>query len=346
MIKAVLIGLGQVAWRFDEEPGRKAVWTHLGAYRACGGRITVAGAFDPSEEARQAFADRHPDVPVFGDIGEMMRRCTPDVVSICAPNDKHLDAIQACFAAHSPRAVWCEKPLATSEEDAAEIARLCEQSNALLIVSYVRNWHPLWRRFKARLDGGEIGRLESVRIAMPNRLWSIGSHAMSLLCWLGGEVSSMQAMNIPALEETGEPAVSGLFRFTSGATGILQVTGLKDNLLVEAEAIGTEGRLTCREGSGTISAERFEDSARYSGYRELSSPAVELVEASAAHSPFTAIATEIADALDGKADAPAYDPKDALMVQALLERLADAARIKAPSASESSEILRGIPAHG
>lgn len=341
-MKAVLIGLGQVAWRFDEEPGRKAIWTHIGAYRAVGDRVQVAGGYDPSDAARHAFAACHPDIPIFGDIGEMMRACAPEIVSICAPNDKHRQAVEACFAEHAPRMIWCEKPLATSTEDAEEIARLCRANDTGLVVSYVRHWHPLWRRFKERLDGGEIGSVNSLRVAMPNRLWTIGSHAAGLLCWLGGDVVSMQAMSIPALEETNEPAVSGMFRFAGGAVGLLQVTGFKSNLLVEAEAIGTDGRLTCREGSNIITVERFEDSTRYAGYRELGGPVDEHIEAPAGHSPFVAIAHEIADAVEGKLGGPDHNPDDALMLQTLLERLADAA---SPSGSISRNI-EGMPAHG
>lgn len=326
MFKAVLVGLGQVAWRFDDEPGRTVIATHLGAYRAVADRIELAGAFDPSEAARSDFAARHPEVPLFDDIGEMMRACEPEVVSVCSPNDAHRDAVETIFAIRAPRILWCEKPLATSVEDAEAIAELCVRNKTELLVSYVREWHPLWQRFKERMDSGEIGEITCLRVAMPNRLWSIGSHAVSLLRWLGGEITSMRGLPVPALTQHGEPAVSGLFLYSSGASGILQVTSRRNDLVVEAEAIGTEGRLICREGTGSISTEMFAESARFSGYRELSLPAVETIETPSTHSPFIVIAREIADRLEGKSHEEEDGAAAALQVQVLLEQLAGTVR--------------------
>ncbi len=331
MISVVLIGLGQVAWRFDEEGGRPAVWTHLGAYKTLEHRIEVTGAYDPSPEARSDFAERHPEVPLYESITDLMKACQPDVVSICAPNDMHRDAISEAFKTHVPRVIWCEKPLATNSSDAADIADLCAENNVFLLVSYVRRWHPVWRRFKERIGSGEIGRLRSLRVAMPNRLWSIGSHALDLTCWLGGQISETQALPLSELAEDGEPAVSAMFVFESGASGLLHVTGMKKNLVIEAEAIGDEGRLYCSEGRSTISVETFKESKRYLGYRELDGTNVETVEVSGDHSPFVAIAKEILDTLDGTLTVPTCTPESALLVQNLLEYLSKAANQPQPS---------------
>ena len=331
MISAVLIGLGQVAWKFDEEPGRKVAWSHLGAYHALSDEIAVMGGYDPSDTAREAFSRRHPDIPVFTDIGEMMRHCKPEIISICAPNGQHHAALKEAFAAHVPRAVWCEKPMATTVEHARDMAETCNRHGTILIVSYVRRWHPLWRRFKDRLESGEIGEIQSLRIAMPNRLWTIGSHAVDLLCWLGGPVSHMQAMPVPKLEQSGEPAVSAMLLFENGASGHLQISGMRENLLVEAEAIGTEGRLICREGPGIITAEAYAESTRYDGYRELGEPTQEAIEVPPSHSPFVAIAREIADLLSGRISEGSCTPDSALLVQSLLQTMSEAASGERPA---------------
>lgn len=321
-LRAAVVGLGQVGWRFDEEPGRGSVWTHVGAYKALPDAFELAGACDLSAAARNAFAPRHGNVPIYAEIAVMMQETSPDVVSICTPNSTHRAALETVLASGRPRAIWCEKPLAVSLADGNAMVSACEQAQALLIVSHVRRWTPLWQKFKAQLDAGEIGALRSLRVAMPNRLWSIGSHAADLLVWLGGPVMALKAMPIAALDEDGEPAVSALLSFQSGAAGVLQVTGLKSRLVVEAEAIGDAGRLTLREDAATITFEPFAPSARYAGYRELGAGTVENIVADENFSPFVAIARELTGLARGSIAAPTCSGRAALATQDLLEQLA------------------------
>ena len=323
-LRAAVIGLGQVGWRFDQEPGRRSIWSHVGAYKALDETFDLVGAADPSADARRDFSATHEGVPVFAEIATMMRDTVPEVVSICASNAAHRAALDAVLAAGRPRAIWCEKPLAVSLADGKAMVAACEQTRVFLVVSHVRRWSPLWQTLKHRIESNEIGRLRSLRVAMPNRLWSVGSHAADLLQWFGGPVDAVVAMPIPALEEAGEPAVDAMVTFGSGAAGILQVTGEKSGLIVEAEAIGTHGRLTVREDAGTITVELFRPSARYAGYSELAPGGVETVAQSDSFSPFVAIAREIGGLCAGERSIPTCSGRDALATQALLERFATA----------------------
>jgi len=183
-LRAGIVGLGQVAWRFDEEFGRTTVWTHIGAYCAAGYDQIVG--FDPDLDARTAFKARYPDALVVESMREFLNQSV-DVVSICTPNDTHACTLETVLAA-TPKAIWCEKPLETDLARGREMVENCARHSVPLVVSHVRRWSPAWRRFKMRLDAGDVGTLRSLRVAMPNRLWSIGSHAVDLL--LGWPVQS------------------------------------------------------------------------------------------------------------------------------------------------------------
>ena len=314
---AAIIGLGQVAWGFDEDPGRATIWTHLGAYRATG-RFGALVAYDVDLGARQRFTKRHPDVETVASIEAFSAR-RPQVVSICTPNATHRAVLETVFAGGAPRAVWCEKPLATNLRDATWMVEACRHAGVPLWVSHVRRWSPIWQRFRQRIAAGDVGPLRSLRIAMPNRLWSIGSHAVDLLSWLGGPVAAAQVLDVAALAEGGEPARAALFAFTSGAYGVLQVTGRKEKLLVTGEAIGDRGRLLVDELRGTLAFEPFVASARFRGYEELATATGE--QAVDGVSPFVAIADEIARCLAGEELVPTCSGDDALTTQRLLAML-------------------------
>jgi predicted dehydrogenase len=193
------------------------------------------------------------------------------------------------------------------------------------MVSYNRHWLPLWQRVRALIEGGTIGDVRSIRVALPNRLFTIGSHAVDLALMLGGPVDAVAALSLPALAEAGEPAVAALLRYRSGAGGLVQVTGMKAQLIVEAEILGDGGRLRVREDTSAIAIERFAPSLHYAGYRELGAPATETLASPADFSPFVAMADNAARAVTNGVPLEC-DGGHALDVQRVLEFMAATAR--------------------
>jgi predicted dehydrogenase len=294
MLPAAVIGLGRIGSRFDEEPNRSQVWSHVGAYHACRDEISLVAAAEPLEANRAAFRVRCPDVPVMANVEKLFSEVQPEIVSICTPPESHAAMVKAALACPSVRAIWCEKPLATSLEDAEAMVAACRARAVPLIVSHVRRWMPIWQRVLAHIKQGDIGQLVTLRIAMPNRLFSIGSHAIDLALMLGGRVTDLKALPLPSLVEDGEPAVAALIGLEGGAYAIVQVTGRKTELVVEAEAFGSEGRLFVREDESSVRLERFAASPRYTDYRQLGSAEVAEAGSFDSNSPFIAIAREVA----------------------------------------------------
>jgi myo-inositol 2-dehydrogenase/D-chiro-inositol 1-dehydrogenase len=332
--RAAIVGLGKIGSRFDEEPGRSNVWSHAGAYLARPQLFAIAGACETVAENAAAFARRCPDVPVAGDIASMLRVAKPSIVSICTPAESHNTVLTEVLRSDSVRVVWCEKPLAASARDGAAMVDACRARGVTLLVSYVRRWSPVWIRAREIVQSGALGAVRVVRIAIPNRLWSMGSHAVDLVEYLGGPVTAVTPFAVPDLAEEGEPAVAAFFRFSRDGYGLFQVTGWKANYLVEGEVVGDCARIIVREDYSTISCERFETSPRYEGYREPGKPDVQHVAIPANFSPFVAIAEEIGELLAGTRRDPTCDGATALAVQTALERMAACA---APTGSSMEE---------
>jgi predicted dehydrogenase len=321
-LRAVVVGLGQAGSRFDEEPGRTVVWSHVGAYLALAARVVLAGAMEVAPANAAAFRARCPAVPVHTDVARLIAECRPHIASICTPADSHGDVLFRLLECKEVRLIWCEKPLSSRLDEARRMVEACQVRGVKLMVSYNRHWLPLWRAVQTHIADGAVGNLRSVRVSFPNRLFSIGSHAIDLSLMLGGTVESAAALRLPGLEETGEPAVAAILRYVSGTAGIVQVTGLSRQLMVEAEAIGDDGRLAAREDRGTITIERFEPSPTYTGYRQLGASRVERVD-DANFSAFVAMAENAIAAVTN--DAPlACDGVHALEVQRVLEIMAAA----------------------
>jgi len=83
-------------------------------------------------------------------------------VIVAASTDTHLALVRACLAAG--KAVFCEKPLdldlASLKAAEGELA----QPKAPLFVAFNRRFDPHFRALRARIEGGEIGDLETLQI--------------------------------------------------------------------------------------------------------------------------------------------------------------------------------------
>jgi predicted dehydrogenase len=80
-----------------------------------------------------------------------------DVVHICTPNSSHVALAEAAVAAGKP--VVCEKPLATSVEDARRLVDLAAAADGLTGVPFVYRFYPAVREARERIAAGEAGPL-------------------------------------------------------------------------------------------------------------------------------------------------------------------------------------------
>jgi predicted dehydrogenase len=83
-----------------------------------------------------------------------------DVVHICTPN--HLPAPLARLALEAGKHVVCEKPLATTAADAAELVALAARTGQVGAVPFVYRFHPVVREARARIARGQSGAIHLI----------------------------------------------------------------------------------------------------------------------------------------------------------------------------------------
>jgi predicted dehydrogenase len=142
---------------------------HANAVRAAGGEVSaVAGRTAAAAGAAAAglgarTAAESPEA--------LIARDDVDIVHICTPNATHADLARKAIAAG--KAVICEKPLATSVEDAEELTDLANRSGVVTAVPFVYRFYPAVREARDRIARGDAG-----------RLWLL--HGSYLQDWLAG----------------------------------------------------------------------------------------------------------------------------------------------------------------
>ena len=129
----------------------------------------VAGAFsrDPGRNRETAASLRLDPARVYDDFREMARAEAAwtdgiDAVAVVTPNDGHA-AIALAFIEAGIHVI-CEKPLATSTADALAVWRAGERRG--VVVALVHNYacYTMTREARARVTGGEIGRVRVVQV--------------------------------------------------------------------------------------------------------------------------------------------------------------------------------------
>jgi predicted dehydrogenase len=127
------------------------------------GEAEVAGVCEPHAGRRRRLAEEFglPADRCFQDWREIADRPRlADAALICTVEDQHRGPAVALAA--QGYHLLLEKPMAPTQEDCVEICRAVKRSGVLLAVCHVLRYTAHFRRMKALLDQGTIGRLRNI----------------------------------------------------------------------------------------------------------------------------------------------------------------------------------------
>lgn len=141
--------------------GSIAIHRHIPEYAALDS-VELA-AFCDTEESRARDAARQHGGKVYTDYREMLQVEDLDAVSVCTPNADHapisIDAMKAGLH------VLCEKPMATSREEAEGMIQTARENGVQLMIGHNQRLMPPHVKAKEILSGGSLGRVLSFRTA-------------------------------------------------------------------------------------------------------------------------------------------------------------------------------------
>jgi predicted dehydrogenase len=143
MLRGTIIGLGKIA-----QTGHLPAFGHDSV---CSLAEVVAGV-DPKKESRDIAARQFPRLRLYEDIDRMFEKENVDFVDICATPQLHSDLIQASLQ-HRVH-ILCEKPIASSLQDARRITGMLRQSGTALafVPCHQYRYSVLWQHFKKFVD--------------------------------------------------------------------------------------------------------------------------------------------------------------------------------------------------
>jgi predicted dehydrogenase len=124
---------------------------HSRAARAAGARLTAVAGSSP--ERAGVAAEELGIERAVADVAAVA--AASDVVHICTPNSRHAE--QALEAIAAGAHVVCEKPLATTVEDARTVVDAAAAAGVVGAVPFVYRYHPAVRHARELVATGELG---------------------------------------------------------------------------------------------------------------------------------------------------------------------------------------------
>ncbi len=210
----------------------------------------VKAVWDNQPERARIAAAHLGDCAVT-DVAAIVGDAEIDAVLVCSETALHRELVEAAAAAG--KAMFVEKPLGITAEDAYAMQKAIDQAGVIFQIGHFMRGYPALRVIKGWIDDGSLGTITRIRHSNVHQgalaaifdagkgwyadgwLWmtdmaksgmggfgDLGAHSLDVLMWLMGPALSVTAQMDSLLgkypcDEYGE----GMLRFANGAIGTL-----------------------------------------------------------------------------------------------------------------------------
>ena len=209
---AALIGLGNIAWRFDASNAGPIARTHLGAFQR-NERVKVICGYSPVARDRNEF-EQATGIPACSTLEELWG-AKPDIVSICSPSETHYEHALTGLTQHVPL-VWLEKPptLTLHDLDLLIHQQDLQHGRTRVLVNYMRRYSLVYKALGDVYRQHILGKPLGMQILYSRGLETNGSHFLDVAFSMAGD-TGVPEVHVSDVERTkDEPTF--LLRFPDG----------------------------------------------------------------------------------------------------------------------------------
>ena len=196
-------------------------------------------------------------VRAFTDLDLMIAETSPDLISVCLPNEGHYETTRDLIDHGIPLLV--EKPLVFDLAEADELLARAKRKDLFFAINFNHRYAEPFRRAKAAIDAGELGELTfltwrfggeaNMGESRHANLIETQCHGFDMLEHLGGPIESVMAQ-MTDITYGAYSTVAIALEFASGAVGTMLGSydssyAYPDSQLVEVN--GSRGRATIHD---------------------------------------------------------------------------------------------------
>lgn len=250
--RAAVIGCSRMGGFIDNEvigyPAIVLPYSHGAGFYAYE-RIELIACSDLRPDVMEKFGEQY-DVSKerqYTNYKEMITKEKPDIVSVATQPEQRAEIV--VFAAeHGVKAIYAEKAMASSMEEADDMVKAVEKNSVFFNLGTNRRWHPGFDKMKEIIDSLELGRLRTLIIYSNGTLFNTASHNFDLILRLNSDCPVSWVMAhlpegdsvIVGNEVRRDPVGQGIIQFENGVTAYALLSPRRS----EWEAICEKGSIT------------------------------------------------------------------------------------------------------
>ena len=280
-LSAALVGTGRIGWMLESDHLRGGACTHAGALNKTG-RVEIVAAADPDRDRLEAFGRTWDVDRLYENHEQLLENSAVDILSIASPTASHCRIVCDAAASGKVRAIYCEKPISRTLDEADQMIEACEKAGVNLTIGHERRFGAHFIRARELVRNGDIGEVRtligqaltgdpgsaSIDEAGGGPLLHDGTHLtdlMNFFCgraeWVVGSVKRSHGSSM--IEHT----AYGMASYPYDIMAFIEGGGRRKYFTFELEIQGTNGVIGV--GNSPPALWRAESSRRFSGFNEL-----------------------------------------------------------------------------
>lgn len=203
---------------------------------------------DADPHRLQTVAQRHPGAEPTRSVADVLDDPRVQAVYLATPVSTHYELVRRALLAG--KHVLVEKPIATTVEQADELADIAARSGLTLMVGHTFVFSPPVRKVKELITSGQVGEIYYIETTRVNLglfqkdvsvLWDLAPHDLSILTyWLDETPISVSARGRSYHGETLEDVAFLTVEFPSRVLAQIQVSWLAPSKLRRTSIVGRQ----------------------------------------------------------------------------------------------------------
>ena len=162
----------------------------------------------------------------YTDYPTLLQESRPHIVSICTGPHMHYEIIEQCVQ-NGVKAIYCEKPLDISLEEAQKSVELCEENGVVLVVNHMRRFSEFHQKISEGLEDETLGRMVVASSGYSGGIYNSGTHVVDLIRLYFGEVKWVSAHFSPHINGNREdPNIDAVLGMRNNCQVVVQAHGI------------------------------------------------------------------------------------------------------------------------
>ena len=249
--RAAIVGCSRIGGFIDNEVRGSHVvlpYSHAAGYTACENTDLIACS-DLRTDVMLEFGRQYniDQKQQYTDYKKMIDIEKPDILSVATQPEIRSEIILHALSKGVP-AIYAEKPLSASMNQAQEIFNAVEKKGTIFNLGTNRRWDNGFNILKNLISNRNLGEIKSITVFGGGGLFNSGSHWIDLIMYLNNDdkILSVQG-HVPGVEGmihndilSEDPEGFGVLHFSNGIKGYYCSSGVYH----EVKVIGDQGVVT------------------------------------------------------------------------------------------------------